>query len=58
VQLEIIPEPSAEERAAIELALATLSRDQFAVRSAWWSAGVVDSPDDDELALPTTSPGP
>jgi hypothetical protein len=46
--LEITPEPSAEERAAIEAAIAGLLAGQGENHSAWWHAGLLDAVDDDE----------
>ena len=50
--LEIIPEPSPEERAAIEAAVAELRAGSHETRSAWWRAGLFDSVEDDEPELP------
>jgi hypothetical protein len=50
-ELEITPEPTAEERAAIEAAMAKLldTEPNGAVPGAWWQAGILeatDEPDD------------
>jgi hypothetical protein len=48
VPAEITPEPSEQERAAIEEALATIATDTRAP-AAWWSKGIRESVlDDDE----------
>ena len=47
VELEITPEPTPEERAAIQAALAELLGALSRPRGAWWEAGVADAPDDD-----------
>jgi hypothetical protein len=47
-EIEITPEPSPEERAAIEAAVASLLGNRLEA-SAWWRAGVLESteePDD------------
>jgi hypothetical protein len=38
--LEITPEPSPEEREALELALARLLQERAETRSAWWREGM------------------
>ena len=43
--LEISPEPTPEEREALQLALSTL--DAPAAGSAWWEAGARESVEDD-----------
>jgi hypothetical protein len=48
--LEITPEPSPEEREALELALARLLSEPADTRSAWWREGMreaVASPEDE-----------
>jgi hypothetical protein len=54
-RVEISPEPSPDERAAIEAALAELAEEGQPL-SAWWQAGV-DGAADDEDEFPRTSPG-
>lgn len=39
-ELEIVPEPSAEERAAVEAALRALAARRERDSSPWWEAGV------------------
>lgn len=46
MDVEIDPEPSAEERAAIEAAVAELYARGREPRSAWWHAGLLDEDDD------------
>lgn len=41
MEIEITPEPTPEERAAIERALAGLRRER--VESLWWRAGIADN---------------
>jgi hypothetical protein len=48
MELEITPEPSAEERAAIEAAVAALYAGLRETRSAWWHAGVIDAVEEDD----------
>ena len=48
MDVEIHPEPSAEERAAIEAAVATLHAGRHEDRGAWWHAGLPDAVDNDE----------
>jgi hypothetical protein len=48
VDVEIHPEPSPEERAAIEAAVGLLAR-QGENHSTWWHAGLLDAVEDDEL---------
>jgi hypothetical protein len=43
MEIEITPEPSPEERAAIERALAGLRQDGTGERSGWWREGVAES---------------
>ena len=57
-ELEITPEPSPDERAAIEVAVAALLTDERQAPTAWWTAGLADTADDDEPDWPRTSPGP
>jgi len=45
MELEITPEPSPEERAAIEAAVAELLARPDHTRGAWWEAGVVEATD-------------
>jgi hypothetical protein len=51
VDLEWRPEPTAEEREALELALARALAERPEPRSAWWREGVLESvspePDDE-----------
>ena len=48
VDVEIHPEPSAEERAAIEEAVAELlARAQGEPAGSWWRAGLLDAVEDD-----------
>jgi hypothetical protein len=52
MEIEIVPEPTPEERAAIELALARAAQTAAPARCAWWQAGIEEAlagPDDDEL---------
>jgi hypothetical protein len=49
VELEITPEPSPDERAAIEAAVAALLDGNAKPQSAWWHAGLPDASDDDDL---------
>jgi hypothetical protein len=44
--IEITPEPTPEERAAIEAALEQAEADE--AQSAWWEAGLRESVEDDE----------
>jgi deoxyribodipyrimidine photolyase-like uncharacterized protein len=48
VDVEIHPEPSSVERAAIEAAVATVLGTNPENRSAWWHAGLIDAVDDDD----------
>ena len=49
MEIEITPEPTPEERAAIEAALTELlAEEALASRAAWWRAGIGDATDDDE----------
>jgi hypothetical protein len=52
VDVEIHPEPSPEERAAIEAAVARLLAGQAENQSAWWHAGLLDATEHDEPELP------
>jgi hypothetical protein len=52
VQLEITPEPSAEERAAIEAAVVGLLAGTNGNQSAWWRAGLSDAVEEDEPEVP------
>ena len=47
MRIDITPEPSAEERAAIELALAELAIDGRGDRGAWWRQGLAEATADD-----------
>ncbi len=47
-RFEIDPEPTAEERAAIEAAVARLRAERERVPGAWWEAGVRENVSDDE----------
>ena len=47
VELEWRPEPSAEEREALERALARLLAEQAEPRTAWWREGVRESLEDE-----------
>ena len=51
MDVEIHPEPSLEERAAIEEAVAVLFDGRRPTRSAWWRAGLPDAADEDEDLL-------
>jgi hypothetical protein len=44
--IEITPEPSPSERAAIEAAVAAMATEEPTRPSAWWRAGVVDADDE------------
>jgi hypothetical protein len=56
VELEITPEPTPDERAAIEAAVAeVLARDSTGVNP-WWQDGSVAA--DDAGDFPTSPPGP
>jgi hypothetical protein len=48
VDVEIHPEPSPVERAAIEAAVAVVCAGRHETRSAWWHAGLIDVVDDDD----------
>jgi len=48
--IEITPEPSPEERAAIVAALEELAAAEAGGLGAWWEAGLRESVDDDEAA--------
>jgi hypothetical protein len=48
VDVEIHPEPSSVERAAIEAAVAVVAAGMHETRSAWWHAGLIDAVDDDD----------
>jgi hypothetical protein len=52
LELEITPEPSPEERAAIELALAGRLTDEAGAASAWWRAGALEAVEDEYPAEP------
>ena len=47
MRIDITPEPSAEVRAAIELALAKLATDAKGDRDAWWRQGLVELTEED-----------
>jgi hypothetical protein len=51
VDIEITPEPSPDERAAIEAVVAEVLAEKPATGSAWWRAGV-EAADDDEPDFP------
>lgn len=51
MELEITPEPSPDERAAIEAAMAEVLAVPESSRGAWWQAGVLDSTDQDAEAF-------
>lgn len=48
VELEIVPGPSPDERAAIEAALVQLLDGEAAPPNAWWQAGVLEAVASDE----------
>jgi len=48
VNVEITPEPSPEERAAILAALARLQTDEAHAPGRWWEAGLRENVEDDE----------
>ena len=48
MDVEIHPEPSPDERAAIEAAVAELHAERRETRSAWWDAELADAVDDDD----------
>jgi hypothetical protein len=48
VELEITPEPSPEERAAIEAAVEATFAEGALDRGAWWRAGVAGGADDED----------
>jgi len=50
VELEITPEPSPEERVAIEAALAA-GREQAGEPGAWWTAGLPETDEDESANL-------
>jgi hypothetical protein len=52
MDVEIRPEPSAEERAAIEAVVAGLLAGQGETHSVWWHAGLLDAVENDEPELP------
>jgi hypothetical protein len=57
VELEITPEPTPEERAAIEAAVASLEDGQRETTTAWWRAGLRDAVAGDEAnSGPEASP--
>ncbi|MGH3017022.1 MAG: hypothetical protein ACRDLU_01450 [Gaiellaceae bacterium] len=57
MDIEIRPEPSPEERAAIEAAVAGLLAGTGENHSAWWHAGLLDAVELDESDPPArTSP--
>jgi hypothetical protein len=51
-QLAITPEPTPDERAAIETAIAALLAEDVRPASAWWQAGVLEALEDDEPDAP------
>jgi len=48
VDVEIHPEPSPVERAAIEAAVAVVHAGRHETRSAWWHAALPDAVDDED----------
>lgn len=48
MDVEIHPEPSLEERAAIEAAVAEVQVGSRGAGSAWWRAGLLDAVEDDD----------
>ena len=56
VELEITPEPTPDERAAIEAAVAEVRARDVVTVSPWWQAGS-PATDDDGDDFPRTSPG-
>jgi hypothetical protein len=50
VELEITPEPSPEEKAAIVAALSKLRAVRVETPGPWWQAGIREAVDDDETA--------
>ena len=51
MELEITPEPSPEERAALERALARLLEEPGDPRGAWWREGIRENVTDPEAEL-------
>lgn len=47
-EIEITPEPSPEERAAIAAALEQLEADEAGRPGAWWEAGLRESVEDEQ----------
>jgi len=47
-RFEIDPEPSPEERAAIEAAVARVQAEQERAPGRWWEAGVAENVSDDD----------
>ena len=52
VELEITPEPTPEERAAIEAALAQGSVEGADAANAWWRSGVLEAVEGDDPEAP------
>ena len=52
VELEITPDPTPAERAAIEAAVAELLAEEATPASPWWEAGVLDAVESDEAEAP------
>jgi hypothetical protein len=50
VELEITPDPSPEEKAAIVAALSKLRADRTEPPGPWWQAGIREAIDDGETA--------
>jgi hypothetical protein len=57
VELRWSPEPSAEEREALERALARLLAERSEPRSAWWRAGVAENVAPEEELTADGEPG-
>ena len=47
MELEITPEPSPEERVAIEAALAELAQEQAREPGPWWAAGLPEADEEE-----------
>ncbi len=57
-ELEIVPEPSAEERAAVEAALRALGSRRGGDSSSWWEAGVREGVGDADQGGPLSADPP
>ncbi len=57
-ELEIVPEPSAEERAAVEAALRALAARREGDSSPWWEAGVREGVGDADQDVPLSADPP